>query len=321
MTAITTEPVAGDCLIWIGRSYPTVQDFVAEARLLGCSRKVPCWPAWLRQGSRIFLAHHADAEGPAQGVVFGYYRLGGVDVILRRKDYERYRAASPAERVEFWEKTRPRGGLPEPAKLVAEFLLCCEKPPRGLRGLGCGFSEDPPSLVRARDCGDDGLRKPGEGGRPTFYLIDAMARAVMEEFCRRLKKVLTRRSVRDLRKEARKDRVKRNRQKGLPEFEAALQRVHARRAESPLVLFRQPYPIFEHAPHAYFRGITRIDGDELLARIRALRPGQRKIGMPYWERSALRLNIARSATAGREPARARTAPSRGRRTLPPPSRP
>lgn len=139
MTAITTEPVAGDCLIWIGRSYPTVQDFVAEARLLGCSRKVPCWPAWLRQGSRIFLAHHADAEGPAQGVVFGYYRLGGVDVILRRKDYERYRAASPAERVEFWGKTRPRGGLPEPAKLVAESCSAARNRPGACAGSAAGF--------------------------------------------------------------------------------------------------------------------------------------------------------------------------------------
>jgi len=34
-----------------------------------------------------------------------------------------------------------------------------------------------------------------------------------------------------------------------------------------LVVFKRPFPIFEHAPQAAFRGINRIDGDELLRQV------------------------------------------------------
>ena len=49
------------------------------------------------------------------------------------------------------------------------------------------------------------------------------------------------------------------------------------------MLFREPYPMFKRAPHASFRGVLRIDGDDLLAQVRALRPGRRgRIRIPYY---------------------------------------
>ena len=38
-----------------------------------------------------------------------------------------------------------------------------------------------------------------------------------------------------------------------------------------LILFKQPYPIFQHSPSAAFRGYRRIDGDMLLEQIKKRR--------------------------------------------------
>jgi hypothetical protein len=261
-----------DCLIWVGQSYPTIQDFVDEARRLGCSRKVPFWPAWLGKGSRIFLAHHGGLKGPDEGVIFGYYELGGVDVIFEPADYDEYRRCRTEEqKMAFWARRRPHGGLPvhlnaprSPNDDVAKFLAdlrCCDD--AGKPGFGCGFTTSETTLVEPRHCGENGLRYPAEDGRPTFYLVDKLAREISLEFCRELKNVVAKETREDTRW-----------QQGAPAFHRAAERVRSRRVKTSLVLLPKPHRVFQHKEHAWFRGMAHIDGGRVIER----RP---RINTPY----------------------------------------
>ena len=66
-----------DYAMWVGRKfYPTQENYIEEARRLGCCKKVPHIPDGVEIGkSRIFLVHKEDKEKP---VVFGYFLLDGI---------------------------------------------------------------------------------------------------------------------------------------------------------------------------------------------------------------------------------------------------
>lgn len=81
-----------DCLIWVGQSYRTVAAFVKEAQRRGCCRQVPGWPSWIMPGkTRVFLAHHDGRGKASEGVIFGYFVVGGVDIVMRPSDCAEYK--------------------------------------------------------------------------------------------------------------------------------------------------------------------------------------------------------------------------------------
>ena len=99
-----------DCLIWVGESYKSVEHFMKEAVKRGCCRKVAFWPSWAAPGrTRVFLAHHGGFRSASRGVLFGYYRLGGVDVVMTQRDCDEYKALWAEHAV------NPAGGRDERA--------------------------------------------------------------------------------------------------------------------------------------------------------------------------------------------------------------
>jgi hypothetical protein len=71
-----------DILMWVGYSnYPTIDDFVREARTQGVCKRINKLPAHLKAGaSRLFLAHDEGVTG--DGVIFGYATLDGYEVLV-----------------------------------------------------------------------------------------------------------------------------------------------------------------------------------------------------------------------------------------------
>ena len=207
-----------DCLIWVGQSYPTISDYLNEAKVRGCCRKVPFWPAWARRGrTRIFLAHHDGLPAPDRGVIFGYFVLGGVDIILTPQDYDElsavlatcreidgdlgspeHWATAAGERcaelmIEFWRKRAPddplpfklkdwKGDLKDFSKFFLElFLTSGDGEGMGTSALALPTSQT--ALEKPRFCPVDGVRKaPEKSGRPSFYFVDSLARLVDEVF-------------------------------------------------------------------------------------------------------------------------------------------
>jgi hypothetical protein len=74
-----------DLMIWVGgqgRQVRTVDEFVREARVRGCCRKLPSVPGWAKSGeTRVFLAHGDKHNSPARGSIFGYFVLHRLEVI------------------------------------------------------------------------------------------------------------------------------------------------------------------------------------------------------------------------------------------------
>lgn len=71
--------VFGDCdyAMWVGRSfYPTREDYIREAREMGCCKKIPHIPDNVEIGkTKIFLVHKENRDKP---VVFGWFVLDGI---------------------------------------------------------------------------------------------------------------------------------------------------------------------------------------------------------------------------------------------------
>ena len=233
-----------DCLLWVGHRY-TIPKFIEEAQERGCCRKVPHWPSWLKPGeSRVFLAHQ-DGLAPQHGVIFGYFVLGGVDVVAGR-------AHEDGETL---------------SRETLEALLSCDD----------GGSGEPLTIPRfrallegRRSCG---LRSKESHAdplqNPATYLVDALTREVDKIFCALVKALVEEElhhsgSSRKVSAKALKDKVKDQKL-----FEKAVRLARERRAEAhgPLVLFDQPYPVFHRVPQAAFRSLIEIDGDQLLAEI------------------------------------------------------
>ncbi len=75
-----------DAMLWIGNKpgkYQTVNEFVKEAKLLGCCRQLPFVPGWVKFGkSKVFLAHRDKYKcSHSRGSVFGYFVLHRIEII------------------------------------------------------------------------------------------------------------------------------------------------------------------------------------------------------------------------------------------------
>lgn len=330
-----------DCLIWVGQSYPTISDFLDEARTRGCCRKVPFWPAWARPGeTRIFLAHHDGQTSSDRGTIFGYFKLWGVDIVLLPGDYqelseilsawreaqgEAHRDGDAGRRcaeqmTEFWRRRAPddplpfklrdsKGDLEELIPVWIELFLSSAD------GDALGSSAFPipttrSGLEKPRFCPVDGMRTaPNRSRRPSFYFVDPLARLVDRSFEELVEEELT-----ELRVEngasTREESLARlaelaaapdenGRPSGLPHYREAMARagrylehhdqllpklgVNERRCGT-MNLFKSPYPFYKSIPHASFRGLVQIDGDDLLRQIQ--RPSRRRaksheVKLPY----------------------------------------
>jgi nucleoid DNA-binding protein len=156
------------------------------------------------------------------------------------------------------------------------------------------------------------------GAESGLYLVDPLARSIDRELCELIKalikaavhergrsletvKELHRRLLEEAEATARagSGREGSRRRAGTPSFQEAVGRAAAGggfapsvppelaehcEARGPLVLFRRPYPVYQHQPRAAFRNYLRIDGDDLLAQIVAHYRGKddHKIELPLY---------------------------------------
>jgi len=76
---ISKQTECQDGMLWIGKSYTTINQYIKEAEYRGCCRKVRHIPSWLVPGkSKIFLAHNGGCDRD-QGKIFGYFELAGIE--------------------------------------------------------------------------------------------------------------------------------------------------------------------------------------------------------------------------------------------------
>lgn len=71
-----------DYLMWVGsKNYPTIRDFVREARVFGCSKRIGRILNGLVPGAtRIFLAHDEGFTG--EGCIFGYFIVKNLEIVV-----------------------------------------------------------------------------------------------------------------------------------------------------------------------------------------------------------------------------------------------
>jgi hypothetical protein len=123
--------------------------------------------------------------------------------------------------------------------------------------------------------------KPG-----ATYLVDALAAEITDAFTRRLASQMpaTIREGEELFEKTVREVGKAHRKKApLTEIYPGLEKHVTLRGE--LALFGEPYPVFARKPEAAFRGLLRLDGEQLLREVRA---SYEKVGtggvpaIPYW---------------------------------------
>lgn len=78
-----------DALIWVGnapKKTETVDEFLKEAQLRGCCRKLPFIPSWAEFGkTKVFLAHRDKHKLPSRGSLFGYFVLHRIEIITKNE--------------------------------------------------------------------------------------------------------------------------------------------------------------------------------------------------------------------------------------------
>lgn len=260
-----------DCLLWVGHRY-TIPKFIEEAQGRGCCRKVPQAPRWLKPGkSRVFLAHQ-DGLAPQHGVIFGYFVLGGVDVVdgKMHEDGE-YLSMETLETL-----LSCGGGAGEPLT-IPRFRALLEG--RRLCGL------------RSKESHGDSLQNPA------IYLVDALTRDVDKIFCTLIKALIEEElqlsgsphkvSAKNLKDKAMSRqlfeeavRLAQELPRTAPEVPGILK--GRAEAHGPLVLFDQPYPVFHRFPQAAFRGLIAIDGDQLIEEVTETYRPQRQENLGAW---------------------------------------
>lgn len=334
-----------DCLIWVGQSYPTIADFLSEAKTRGCCRKVPFWPAWARRGrTRIFLAHHDGQPAADRGVIFGYFILCGVDIVLLPADYDELAAILAVYReadgdltseahwdsetgrrcaelmIEFWRQRAPDDPLPFKLRDwrgdLKDFIhFCLDLFLASDNGDGMGSSALPIAtwqtcLEKPRFCPLDGMRTaPKRSGRPSFYFVDPLGRLVDKIFQKLIEKELAK-GLSDGEAGSRMERLAElaelaaahgadGRPGGLPLYREAMEKAQEYLARhdpvdrelagferrcGTMIHFKTPYPFYKSIPHASFRGLVQIDGDDLLGQIERAghhRSKSHEVKLPY----------------------------------------
>ncbi len=78
----TANVASRDYLMWVGsKNYPTIRDFVREARVFGCSKRIGHVLDKIVPGeTRIFLAH--DEGFAEEGCIFGYFIVKNLEIVV-----------------------------------------------------------------------------------------------------------------------------------------------------------------------------------------------------------------------------------------------
>lgn len=94
-----------DFLIWVGRTYETVEDYKLEASKQGCCRRIQGFPLEVIPGlSRVFLVHKDKREKCTQGSLFGFYYVDRVEIITNSKVLKSIRAIENPWSEDFFEE-------------------------------------------------------------------------------------------------------------------------------------------------------------------------------------------------------------------------
>jgi hypothetical protein len=296
-----------DLLTWVGgRAYPTVDSFVGEARLQGCSRRLPGMLNWVSPGkTRIFLGHKHDNLDDACGVIFGYYTLNSIhhiyndlelmsgetgqayqpvlrtgrkppsdieefeDFILRRKVVVVRREAAPSgDPLAEWFQ-----------ELWQDWLVERVNPARTQRGVRrIPLSLEADNLERL--CG--GASNLGSGRFEGAYASDDLGDWLLDQIIDWLTEddefdildddYFWEEVVEEEITVRRRVKHKKAPQGTSRSGRVSLKKIHQRSGEPPseltgLVVFKEPYPRYYNPPKAASRGFQRIDGNALLLKV------------------------------------------------------
>ena len=269
-----------DCLIWIGQTYKKVELFLREAERRGCCREVPSWPGWvIPEQTRIFLAHRDGTTRHDQGSIFGYFQPYRVAVTLTEADQASCKGHDASS----------DNGRSAALELLSDSFKGSRLPPVAVSDQVYTLSTKQTLLEEGRLCAPErgGGDRSGTGGgvrseAQSIYFVDELAATIDIEFQTALKDIPEEEWARLL-AVAREEREK-GIQRGIPQFQEAIAAAqclleddddvppeladHAVRRGCMVALDR-PYPIYRRMPGASFRGILRIDGDEMIRRIAA----------------------------------------------------
>ncbi len=290
-----------DLLTWVGEgAYPTIDDFVEEAQLLGCSRRLPGLMDWIiPQKTRVFLAHRNGHDDDAYGSLFGFFTINSVHVIYDDIGCGRNLKAArpilkagvkpPKDQAEFMEYVVKRKAIfvhreVETAnnsldELLDEFFkeFCKEAIKKtvqnGKRYVPWSFEAD--NLERL--CG--GASGLGSGRYPGVYCSDGLGDWILDQILDLLldepelpeeyfwEEVVEEEKIVRRRRKQKKANMGISRSKRV-----SIEEIHRRYGEPPsrisrIIVFDKPYPLYYHPPKASFRGFQRIDGDSLLLKV------------------------------------------------------
>jgi hypothetical protein len=290
-----------DLLTWIGEgAYSTVDEFIKEAGLLGCSRRLPGLLSWSVPGrTRVFLVHRNGSQDPAYGSIFAFFTINSLHVIYDDITYGndpeqwhlelRPGVEPPQDEAEFEEylithkftithRKAPETASDPISELLAELLKEWMKEAikntieNGVRHIP--WSREADNLERL--CG--GVSSLGSGRYPGVYASDELGDWILDQV---LDLLLEEEEPPDYFWEEVVEKTtvvrKRRRHKRAPMGHSrsrriSLEQIHGRSGQPPqdtarITVFREPYPLYYHPPKAPFRGFRRIDGDALLLKV------------------------------------------------------
>jgi hypothetical protein len=274
-----------DGLIWIGNApgkYRTVDEFVKEAALRGCCRQLPFIPKWVVPGkSKIFLVHRDNHKLSSRGSIFGYFVLYKLEV--PNGNGVPADPPTPPRPIRTPPPKNPKLIIPDYGndeypvhERVAHVWTKCEG---------------------HRMCS---LRK----GNNAVYAMDALSAVTLNEYRRRLFKLLKGMTKKEIESQLREfqrknahawrewqkfrsmcihwehenmlsrfvgpfhDAVERYYKRWIPVYEPCPRLKGKIEVKGELVVFKRPYrPVFEMIPQASFKGIWHIDGNRLISQV------------------------------------------------------
>jgi DNA-binding protein HU-beta len=264
--------------------------YVHEAEWRGCCRKIPTMNNWLIPGkSKIFLAHKDNLKPRERGRIFGYFVLERFEIIITcpckegqeitRKCWddseivthrcENGRWVSTGEKCPSFngDEDEPE---PEPVCLddsMFEEDRACEVKIK---------QEDTPVNLKLFESEEYCNRRLIPG---SIYAVDALNAKITDHFTKELEKLHFKQDFDQAENDEKKKDYIRQGAEVFKEVVETIKKGWKPKTAIPdilkgkavlqgeLVLFKTPQPILERFDQAAFRGILRLDGDDLIDQI------------------------------------------------------
>jgi hypothetical protein len=284
-----------DLLTWIGeRSYPTVESFIQEAQLLGCSRRLPGLIPWaVPHKTRVFLVHRDNNPDESYGSLFGFFVLHSVHIVYDdvtcgrrvKRAYPQLRPGTKSPRtleefeeyivkrkITFVRRQDVTEDVDEIVKELAKEWIKKAIKELGESQLNNGIRRIPQSIepdIPERLCGSD----EWSGRHPGAYIVDALSDWVLDKILDRLlddplpDKYFWEDPVKRTRRKHQRAEMGSSRSGRVSIGEVYRQYGTPSQKIARITVFEEPYPLYFHPPKASFRGFQRIDGDSLLLKI------------------------------------------------------